>query len=136
MEKISVAIVGYGNVGQFAVEAVQAAPDMELAGIVRRVASGADIGVPVVDDLTALGKVDVALLCLPTRSVPDAAKKYLAMGINTVDSYDIHPVIAAAIFHIQFASIHPFADSNGRTTRMLRCLTPHDTAETQTISRY
>ena len=35
------------------------------------------------------------------------------------DSYDIHPVIASAIFHIHFVSIHPFADGNGRTTRML-----------------
>lgn len=37
-------------------------------------------------------------------------------------SYDIHPVIAAAIFHIQFVSIHPFSDGNGRTTRALTML--------------
>ena len=33
-EKISVAIVGYGNIGQYALQALQAAPDMEVAGIV------------------------------------------------------------------------------------------------------
>lgn len=37
-------------------------------------------------------------------------------------SYDIHPVIASAIFHIQFVSIHPFADGNGRSTRALTML--------------
>ena len=34
-----VAVIGLGNVGRFAVEAVQAAEDMELAGIVRRQSS-------------------------------------------------------------------------------------------------
>jgi Fic family protein len=38
------------------------------------------------------------------------------------DSYDIHPVIASAVFHIQFVSIHPFADGNGRSTRALTML--------------
>ena len=40
MEKIKVAIVGYGNIGQYALQAVEAAPDMECIGIVRR--SGAE----------------------------------------------------------------------------------------------
>lgn len=90
MGKINVAVIGYGNVGKYAAEAVLAAPDMELAGIVRRNAAGAEKGIKVADDVKDLGKVDVALLCLPTRAVPEAAKKYLAMGINTVDSFDIH----------------------------------------------
>jgi diaminopimelate dehydrogenase len=47
-------------------------------------------GVAVAADIQALGKVDAALLCTPTRSVPEHAKKYLSLGINTVDSYDIH----------------------------------------------
>jgi Fic family protein len=38
------------------------------------------------------------------------------------ESYEIHPVIASAIFHIQFVSIHPFADGNGRSTRALTML--------------
>ena len=35
-------------------------------------------------------KVDVALLCVPTRAVPTVAKEYLEKGIHTVDSYDVH----------------------------------------------
>ncbi len=44
----------------------------------------------VVKDIKELGEVDVAILCTPTRSVEKYAKEYLAMGINTVDSFDIH----------------------------------------------
>ena len=35
MEKIKVAIVGYENIGQYALQAVQAAEDMELVGVIR-----------------------------------------------------------------------------------------------------
>jgi len=35
---------------------------------------------------------------------------------------NIHPVIASAIFHFHFVSIHPFADGNGRVTRILTAL--------------
>ena len=35
------------------------------------------------------------------------------------ESENVHPVIAAAILHFQFVSIHPFSDGNGRTTRVL-----------------
>lgn len=90
MDNIRVAVVGYGNIGKYAVEAVNAAPDLELAGIVRRSGGGEIGGAPVVQGIGALGKVDVALLCTPTRSVEESAVKYLAMGINTVDSFDIH----------------------------------------------
>ena len=40
MRKIRAAVVGYGNIGQYVVEALEAAPDFEIAGIVRR--SGAE----------------------------------------------------------------------------------------------
>ena len=97
MEKIRIAIVGYGNIGKYALEAVLAAEDMELAGVVRRNASNEMPkeldGIMVAEDITKLGKVDVALLCTPTRSVQEYAEKYLALGINTVDSFDIHTSI-------------------------------------------
>ena len=92
-DKARVAIVGYGNIGRAAVDAVLEAPDMELAGIVRRNPQdrvGIDPEIPVVGDVAQLGRVDVALLCVPTRQVPETAAFYLSKGINTVDSYDIH----------------------------------------------
>lgn len=93
MQKIRIAIVGYGNIGKYAVQSVNAAPDLELAGIVRRNAGSENAGYKVVEDIKQLGVVDVALLCVPTRSVAETAKKYLAMGISTVDSFDVHQSI-------------------------------------------
>jgi len=37
--KIRAAVVGYGNIGRYVMEALQAAPDFDVAGIVRRDAS-------------------------------------------------------------------------------------------------
>ncbi|ERI85826.1 diaminopimelate dehydrogenase [Bacteroides pyogenes F0041] len=98
MKKVRAAIVGYGNIGHYVLDALQAAPDFEIAGIVRR--AGAEnrpeelANYAVVKDMKELEKVDVAILCTPTRSVEKYAKEYLAMGIHTVDSYDIHTGIA------------------------------------------
>ena len=95
--KFRVAVVGYGNIGKCAVEAVRESSDMELAGIVelaeivRRKSFFAELaGVPVVSDVKDLGKVDVALLCCPSRNVPETAEQYVVLGINTVDCFDIH----------------------------------------------
>ena len=92
---IRVAVIGYGNIGKYAIEAVHEAPDMEAVGIVRRKCSlsktSAEIsGTPVVSDVSELGKIDVALLCAPTRSIPEIAEQYLSQGIYTIDSFDIH----------------------------------------------
>lgn len=94
MNKIRAAVVGYGNIGHYALQALEAAPDFEVAGIVRR---KGDENKPaelapykVVKDIRELGKVDVAILATPTRSVETYAKEFLALGINTVDSFDIH----------------------------------------------
>lgn len=92
---IRVAVIGYGNIGRYAVEAIQEAEDMELAGVVRRAGSLGQLpkalqDVKVVADVAELGKVDVAILCAPSREVPETAMKYSSLGINTVDSYDIH----------------------------------------------
>ena len=96
MTKIRAAIVGYGNIGRFVLDALVEAPDMEVAGIVRRSLGNQPAELApykVVTDIAELGKVDVAILCTPTREVQVHAERYLAMGINTVDSFDIHTLI-------------------------------------------
>jgi len=98
--KIKVAILGYGNIGRYAVEAVEASPDMQLTGVVRLVTKidpsrSGEVGrYNVLGSIDELPEVDVALLCTPTRAVPEMAVKLLARGINTVDSYDIHNQLA------------------------------------------
>ena len=100
---IKVAVVGYGNIGRYVVDSVLEAPDMELRGIVRRSAANTPAslaGIPVVENIADLGDIDVAILATPTRHVEENAEKYLAMGINTVDSFDIHGSIPALRKHL------------------------------------
>lgn len=90
---IKVLIVGFGNIGQFALDAVLASKDMKLVGIVKRNVSENDEinGYPVVKDVNELNeKPDVALLCTPTSAVLEEAKKYHGLGISTVDCFDRH----------------------------------------------
>ena len=92
---IKAAIVGYGNIGHYVLDALLVAPDFEIAGIVRR--NAADVPeelkpYKVVSSLEELD-ADVAILCTPTRKVEEYALKALALGMNTVDSFDIHTSI-------------------------------------------
>ncbi len=97
MKKIRAAVVGYGNIGRYTVEALEAADDFEIAGIVRR--NGAEnkpaelAQYEVVKDIRELKDVDVAILATPTRSCEEYARQILPLGINTVDSFDIHTSI-------------------------------------------
>ncbi len=97
MKKIRAAIIGYGNIGKYALEAIQASPDMECVGVVRRngtVGRPAELAdIPVVKNISELSDVQVAILATPTRKVEEYAKQCLALGINTVDSFDIHTQI-------------------------------------------
>lgn len=92
-KKIRAAVVGYGNIGKYVVEALQAAPDFDIAGIVRRDAANVPAELEayeVVSHVSRLQAVDVAILCVPTRKVEAYAKECLKLGINTVDGFDIH----------------------------------------------
>ena len=112
MKKIRAAVVGYGNIGKYTIEALEASEDFEIAGVVRR--NGAEnkpaelAQYDVVKDIAELKDVDVAILATPTRSCEEYAKKILAMGINTVDSFDIHTSILD-----YRAALMPVAKKNG-----------------------
>lgn len=96
-KKIKVAIVGFGNIGRYTLEAVKASTDMELTGVVRRLKKNETPelnGVNVVTNIEELGKIDVAILCTPSREVEKYASEILTKGINTVDSFDIHTEIS------------------------------------------
>ena len=95
MKKIRVAIVGYGNIGKSVLEALQASSDFEVVGIVRRSTSldnqPAELsGIHFTDDISRLKNVHVAIVCSPSRIIPEQVKSLLALGIHTVDSFDIH----------------------------------------------
>lgn len=97
-QKIRIAVVGFGNIGRYAIEAIEASQDCELVGILRR--SITELPAPYqkykqVSDISELEQVDVAIVSQPTRLVPEMASALLAKGINTVDSFDIHGDIVA-----------------------------------------
>lgn len=93
-KKHRIAIVGYGNIGHYAFQAIKSSPDFELAGVIRRDPHAEQPvelqGIPVVRSIDELSDVHVALLCTPTRSVEKFALEILAKGIATVDTFDIH----------------------------------------------
>ena len=90
---IKIVIVGFGNIGKFALDAVTASKDMKLLGIVKRNALENEKidDYPVISDVDKLSeKPDVALLCTPTSAVLQEAQKYHKLGISTVDCFDRH----------------------------------------------
>ncbi|MCU0454405.1 MAG: diaminopimelate dehydrogenase [Bacteroidetes bacterium] len=105
MSKIRIAIVGYGHVGECALQSVLDAPDMEAVGIVELPAVVQKMcqlepmqpavlsHLPIVDNIKKLSNVDVAVLCCPSRGVHRLATEMLEAGVNTVDSFDIHSEI-------------------------------------------
>lgn len=105
MEKINVAVIGYGNVGKCAIESILNEPDMNLIGIVEvpEIVSAkclltnkqpiALTNTKIVTDVRDLKEVDVAILSCPSRLVKETATKVHQIGINTVDSFDIHQEI-------------------------------------------
>ena len=138
MKKIKAVIVGYGNIGHYTLQALEAAPDFEIVGIVRRNPEEEQpqelAPYKVVKNIAELGQVDVAILATPSRKVEETAKPILALGINTVDSFDIHTEVlalrsklsAAALAHnavsIISAGWDPGTDSIVRT--MLQAIAP------------
>lgn len=105
MNKLKIAIVGYGNIGCGALEAVAGEPDMELAGVVELIDAPrlhASLNVrkctnlnrtKLVKKIDDLKHVDVALICSQSRRVKEIAADLLSRGIHTVDSFDVHSEI-------------------------------------------
>jgi diaminopimelate dehydrogenase len=89
---IKTAIVGYGNIGKAAHEAILASEDFSLKCIVEVREISANV--PVLKSISELSDIDVAVICMPSRAVPAAASALLSKGISTVDSFDIHTGIA------------------------------------------
>ena len=50
---------------------------------------------------------------------PDEVEDEIKDLLNEINSWDGDVLLAAAYFHARFENIHPFADGNGRTGRLL-----------------
>lgn len=104
--QFTAAVVGLGNIGRYAIEALEAGTDCTCIGVVRRKESiGTDTlklrGLPEfasIEELeAAAGRPDVLILCSPSRQIPGVAGEMLAKGYNTVDSFDIHDRIVETL---------------------------------------
>lgn len=97
MERIRVAIVGYGNLGRGVEKAVRQNQDMELVAIFSRRPAGT---VKVMDKNAAvlnvadagkyIDKIDVAILCGGSATDLPVQGPQFARLFNTVDSFDTH----------------------------------------------
>jgi diaminopimelate dehydrogenase len=95
-KKIKVAVMGCGNIGLYAVKAIEIAEDMQPVGIVERDQCLAGIKkqfphLPIVADINDLPeKPEVVVLGIPSREVEKTAPRLLAQGIHTIDCFDMH----------------------------------------------
>lgn len=119
MSHSSVVVHGLGNIGKHVLQSLESASDMTCLGVVRRAASlgtqSADLrGLQDFAGLEALiaakGRPDVAIICGPSRNVPEEARQYLSAGLHTVDSFDIHDQVPALVANLQEAAV-----TNSRT---------------------
>ncbi|MGY0694121.1 diaminopimelate dehydrogenase [Virgibacillus sp. FSP13] len=98
--KIRLGVVGYGNLGKGAVEAIKQSPDLELVAIfTRREPDTLDLNVTGVKALhiseasNYQNEIDVMLLCGGSATDLPEQTPHFASMFNTVDSYDTHAKI-------------------------------------------
>lgn len=96
--KIRLGIVGYGNLGKGAIQAIKASSDMELVAVFTRRDPGTLLidGVKTVHISEAVNyqsEIDVMVLCGGSATdLPEQTPEFASM-FNTVDSYDTHAKI-------------------------------------------
>ncbi len=95
MEKkmIKALVVGFGNIGRYAIESLNTETDFQLVGIVDPFIAQLprDMeNVPLAKSLQEAPEFDVALLCVPSRKVKETGLQVLTMGKRCVDIFDIH----------------------------------------------
>lgn len=71
----------------------------------------------VLDDLG--GGREMLRFKAPSASQVRRLINYLLVWLEKSKKQDIHPIIRAGILHLQFVTIHPFTDGNGRVARLL-----------------
>lgn len=71
----------------------------------------------VIDDLGG-GKEKLRFKAPDAKEVPDMISNLLNW-LKESKKQGVHPIIRAAILHLQFVTIHPFTDGNGRVARLL-----------------
>jgi predicted dehydrogenase len=117
LSKIRAAVVGAGSFGRHHLRILSQSPGAELAGVVdsdaqRASAAAAQYGCPVYASFADLaGKIDAAVIAVPTSSHADVGCALLESGIDVL----VEKPIAADI-----ASARRLVDNSSRTGRILQ----------------
>ncbi|RHW36580.1 diaminopimelate dehydrogenase [Lysinibacillus yapensis] len=117
MSKIKLGIVGYGNLGKGAVEAIKQTDDLELVAVfTRRDPEDLTIDDPTVKKVHISNasdyknEIDVMLLCGGSATDLPEQTPYFASMFNTVDSFDTHAKIPEF-----YESVNEAATKNNKT---------------------
>lgn len=78
----------------------------------------------VIDDLG--GGKEMVRFKAPDAKVVTKMIKELLEWLKKAKNGEVHPIIKAGILHLQFVTIHPFTDGNGRVARLLTQLQLYD----------
>jgi len=92
---IKAVIIGYGNIGKAVFDSLSSSKDFEVAGVASFPDTPRDAvelkGIEVVEKISDLkSKADVAIVCVPSKDMPNVVKECLKKGMNTVDAFDVH----------------------------------------------
>ncbi|TCS69990.1 diaminopimelate dehydrogenase [Sulfuritortus calidifontis] len=111
MQRIRLAVVGFGRLGRACIDALREAPDLELAGVVRRPEQARHAlpqpyaRVKVADHVSALGAVDGALVCVPPEAMLDVAQELLRHKVPVVEC----AAVDEATLHHNLEALHAVA---------------------------
>jgi len=114
MKRTRLAVIGFGKVGERCAHEIRRAPDLELAGIVRRPESVAKplpqplSAIPVRGHISELGAVEAALVCVPAGEVLGVAKELLQRGVPVVEC----ALLSDAAFSAHRAEINRVAETH------------------------
>lgn len=115
MKKITIGIIGYGNLGRGVEYAVSSNSDMELKGIFTRrspksIKTALDTPVYSMDEINNFtNEIDVMILCGGSATDLPEQTPQLVANFNIVDSYDNHAKIP-----VHFAKVDEIAKKSGK----------------------
>lgn len=68
------------------------------------------------------GTSSIRFKTVPADKTPAFMKELISLWNTCIEERPVHPIIAMAGFNLDFLSIHPFRDGNGRVSRLLLLL--------------
>lgn len=69
--------------------------------------------------VNSIKNIDKVMYRPPSAKKVQGLLRDLLKWLEKATTEKLHPIVTAGILHLEFASIHPFTDGNGRTTRLL-----------------